>query len=390
MHRSGLSMLLFFSVITLVVGGIHYYLWSRLIRAPELGAVWQRRGAFLFLGLALLIPLAMGASRFLPPRLASLASWTAYGWMGVSVLLLFLLLGSELVRAVIHGYSAVSSAPADPERRLAISRGIAGIVSLAALGAAATGTVSALGQVAWRNVKVPLRRLSPSMSGFRIAQLTDLHVGPTLRKDWLRGVVDHTNAANPDLIVITGDLVDGSVEDLREQTAPLADLKAKHGVFFVTGNHEYYSGADEWIAELTRLGIRVLRNERVAIGGDDGFDLAGVDDWSSKRFGNGHGPDLERALAGRDPSRELVLLAHQPKQIHEAAAKGVGLQLSGHTHGGQIFPWGLFVRLDQPFIAGLDRLGDTLIYVSRGTGFWGPPMRVGAPSEISLLELVRA
>ena len=383
-------MVFFFAVITLVVGGIHYYLWSRLIRAPELGAIWQRRGAFLFLGLALLVPLGMSASRFLPKQLASIAAWTAYGWMGVSVLLLFLLLGSELVRVVIHGYNAVSSAPADPERRLAISRGIAGIVALAALGAAATGTVSALGQVAWRNVKVPLRRLSPSMSGFRIAQLSDLHIGPTLGKDWLRDVVNHTNAANPDMIVITGDLVDGSVEQLRDQTAPLADLKAKHGVFFVTGNHEYYSGADEWIAELTRLGIRVLRNEHVAIGGADGFDLAGVDDWSSKRFGGDHGPDLARALAGRDESRELVLLAHQPKQIHEAAAKGVGLQLSGHTHGGQIFPWGLFVRLDQPFIAGLDRLQDTMIYVSRGTGFWGPPMRVGAPSEISLLELVRA
>jgi hypothetical protein len=383
-------MLFFFAVITLVVGGIHYYLWNRLIRAPELGAVWQRRGGFIFLGLALLVPIGMGASRFLPRPLASIASWTAYGWMGVSILLLFLLLGSELVRVVIHGYNAVSSAPADPDRRLAISRGIAGIVSLAALGAAGTGTVSALGQVAWRNVKVPLRKLSPAMSGFRIAQLTDLHIGPTLRKGWLRDVVTHTNAANPDLIVITGDLVDGSVDDLRDQTSPLADLKAKHGVFFVTGNHEYYSGADEWIAELTRLGIRVLRNEHVAIGGAEGFDLAGVDDWGSKRFGGDHGPDLERALAGRDASRELVLLAHQPKQIHEAAAKGVGLQLSGHTHGGQIFPWGLFVRLDQPFVSGLDRLADTMIYVSRGTGFWGPPMRVGAPSEISLLELVRA
>ena len=390
MHRSASSLLIFFAVITLVVGGIHYYLWSRLIRAPELGALWQRRGAYLFVGLALLTPLGMTASMFLPKRMASIAAWAAYGWMGVSVLLLFLLLGSELVRVVIHGYNAVSSAPVDPERRLAISRGIAGIVSLAALGAAATGTVSALGQVALRAVRVPLRRLSPSMSGFRIAQLTDLHIGPTLGKGWLKDVVARTNAANPDMIVITGDLVDGSVAALRDETAPLADLKAKHGVFFVTGNHEYYSGADEWIAELTRLGIRVLRNERVAIGGDDGFDLAGVDDWSSKRFGNGHGPDLTRALAGRDPARELVLLAHQPKQIHEAAAQGVGLQLSGHTHGGQIFPWGLAVRLDQPYVAGLDQHLDTMIYVSRGTGFWGPPMRVGAPSEIAVLELVRA
>lgn len=381
---------MFFAIITLVVGGIHYYLWSRLVRAPELGAVWQRRGAYVFAGLALLTPLGMMASSFLPRQVASIAAWASYGWMGVSILFLFLLLGSELVRVVVHGYNAVSSAPQDPERRLVISRGIAGVVSLAAMGAAVTGTASALGQVAWRSVKVPLRRLSPSLSGFRIAQLTDLHIGPTLGKRWLRDVVAHTNAANPDLIVITGDLVDGSVEALREDTAPLGDLKAKHGVFFVTGNHEYYSGADEWIAELTRLGIRVLRNERVEIGGPEGFDLAGVDDWSSKRFGNGHGPDLTRALAGRDPSRELVLLAHQPKQIHEAAEKGVGLQISGHTHGGQIFPWNFFVRIDQPYVAGLDQHLDTMIYVSRGTGFWGPPMRVGAPSEIALLELTRA
>jgi hypothetical protein len=389
-HRSASSLLLFFAIITLLVGGIHYYLWSRLIRAPELGALWQRRGAFLFAALALLTPLGMTASMILPKRPATIVAWAAFGWMGVSVLFLFLLLGSELVRLVIHGVNAVTAAPADPERRLAISRGIAGLVALVGLGAAGTGTVSALGQVALRNTRVPLRRLSPSFEGFRIAQLTDLHIGPTLGKGWLQDVVARTNAANPDLIVITGDLVDGSVAALRNDTAPLADLKAKHGVFFVTGNHEYYSGADEWIAELGRLGIRVLRNEHLPIGGAEGFDLAGVDDWSSKRFGNGHGPDLERALAGRDPSRELVLLAHQPKQIHDAAARGVGLQISGHTHGGQIFPWNLFVRLDQPYVSGLDRHLDTMIYVSRGTGFWGPPMRVGAPSEIAILELVRA
>jgi predicted MPP superfamily phosphohydrolase len=146
---------------------------------------------------------------------------------------------------------------------------------------------------------------------------------------------------------------------------------------------------DEWIEELSRLGVRVLRNERVSIGeGDDSFDLAGVDDWSAR--GKGHGPDLRRALAGRDESRELLLLAHQPKQVVQATTMGVGLQLSGHTHGGQIWPWGYFVRLDQPHVAGLHRRGDTQIYVSRGTGYWGPPMRVGAPPEITLIELTRA
>jgi hypothetical protein len=179
--------------------------------------------------------------------------------------------------------------------------------------------------------------------------------------------------------------------ELREHVAPLGDLRAKHGVFFVTGNHEYYSGADEWIAELTTLGIRVLRNERISIGhGDASFDLAGIDDYRAKGFGGDHGPDLARAVAERDPSRELVLLAHQPKHAFEAAEHGVGLQLSGHTHGGQIWPWGYMVKLDQTFVAGLDRLKETQIYTSCGTGYWGPPMRVGAPPEITLLTLRRA
>jgi predicted MPP superfamily phosphohydrolase len=260
-----------------------------------------------------------------------------------------------------------------------------------ALGLAGMGAATALGAIALARVKVPLRRLPKALSGFRIVQLSDVHIGPTLGRSWLARVVDEVNAADPDVVVITGDLVDGSVADLGADVAPLAKLKARHGVFFVTGNHEYYSGVEEWLAELERLGVRALRNERVSIGdGEHSFDLAGVDDWSARRHGHGHGADLARAVAGRDPSRELVLLAHQPKQIDEAERHGVGLQLSGHTHGGQIFPWGLFVRLDQPYVAGLARQGDTHIYVSRGTGFWGPPMRVAAPPEISVIELMAA
>jgi hypothetical protein len=193
----------------------------------------------------------------------------------------------------------------------------------------------------------------------------------------------------PDVIVITGDLVDGSVEQLREHTAPLGDLKARYGVYFVTGNHEYYSGADEWSAELARLGIRVLDNERVSIGeGEHAFDLAGITDFQGERFGAA--PNLQKALEGRDASRELVLLAHQPKAIHEAAKLGVGLQLSGHTHGGQLWPWKWIVGLTQPIVKGLGHFGDAIVYVSCGTGYWGPPMRLGAPAEITELVLERA
>jgi hypothetical protein len=392
-QRSPFAFAIFFAVITLVVGSVHYYLYSRLVRATELGPVWQRVGTIAVVVLALLTPLGMALSRVLGRPRGTVVAYVAYGWMGVAVLLLFLLAGSEIVRGAVYAWSVIRDQPADAGRRLFVSRAIAGTVGALALAIGGLGTASAVGNVELRRLRVGLKRLPEAMSGFKIVQLTDLHIGPTLGRDWLEGVVANANAAEPDLIAITGDLVDGSVADLREHVAPLGRLKAKHGVYFVTGNHEYYSGADEWIAELTRLGVRVLRNERVSIGdGDVSFDLAGVDDWSAKRFGNGHGADLARAVDGRDAARELVLLAHQPKQIQEASDHGVGLQLSGHTHGGQIFPWHFFVGLDQPYVAGLatHRATATQIYVSRGTGYWGPPMRVGAPSEISVLELFKA
>ncbi|WP_437875823.1 metallophosphoesterase [Sorangium sp. So ce513] len=388
MQRPLLPFLLFIGVFSAIVAGVHYYLWQRLIRAPELGPVWHRAGGVALAVLAMLVPIGLVVTRSLPRHIGSVVAGVVYTWVGLAVLLFFLLLTSELVRLGAHGVTALLDQPLDGERRTFLSRAIAGTVGALAVGLGFVGAASALGEVAVRPVRVRLRRLPAAMSGFRLVQLTDLHIGPTIGREWLERVVARVNALEPDLVAITGDLVDGSVEELREHTAPLADLRARYGVFFVTGNHEYYSGVEAWIAELRRLGVRVLRNERVTIGdGEHSFDLAGVDDWSSRGMGRDHGPDLARALAGRDPSRELVLLAHQPKQILEAAERGVGLQLSGHTHGGQIFPWGFFVRIDQPYVAGLSSHGDAQIYVSRGTGYWGPPMRVGAPSEISLIEL---
>jgi uncharacterized protein len=381
----------FLAVLIVLVGGVHYYLWQRLVRSPDLGGAWQRSGTLLFIALAVMTPAGIFLARSLPRSSGTVVATVVYTWFGVAILLFFTLLGSEVLRGAVRIFYALANDPLDPGRRVVLSRGIAGLAGVASLGLAGFGVASALGQVGVSKVRVPLSRLPNSLSGFRIAQLSDLHIGPTLGKSWLASVVATVNAEKPDLVVITGDLVDGSVKELREHVAPLRDLVAEHGVFFVTGNHEYYSGVDEWLSELGRLGVRVLRNERVAIGSGEGsFDLAGVDDWSAHRFGGGHGADLKRALAGRDPSRELVLLAHQPKQVLEAAERGVGLQLSGHTHGGQIFPWNFLVRLDQPYVAGLDRLRDTMIYVSRGTGYWGPPMRVGAPPEIALLELASA
>ncbi|AKT43951.1 metallophosphoesterase [Chondromyces crocatus] len=390
MQRSVLSLVIFVLLFSAVLGGMHYYLWFRLVRTPELAQPLRRVLTWVFVALATSVPVGLMLMQRAPRPIGGVIAAVVYGWVGLTIVLFFLLVTMEFIRLGAHAVSALGGAPFNQERRTFLGRMLAGAAGVLGVGLGAAGLASALGEVAVRPVQVRLRKLPGSLSGFRIVQLTDIHVGPTIGRAWLEGIVERVNALKPDLVAITGDLVDGKVEDLRDEVAPLAKLQAKYGVFFVTGNHEYYSGADEWIAELGRLGVRVLRNERVSIGeGDESFDLVGVDDWTAKRFGNGHGPDLERALAGRDPSREVVLLAHQPKQVVQAAAMGVGLQLSGHTHGGQIFPWGYFVRLDQPHLEGLERRGETQIYVSRGTGYWGPPMRVGAPPEISLVELAR-
>lgn len=251
-----------------------------------------------------------------------------------------------------------------------------------------------------RHVEVPIADLPVALEGFTIAQLSDLHVGPTIKRGYIERIVGKVNALNADLIAITGDLVDGSVAELRQHIAPLSELQARHGTFVVTGNHEYYAGAPAWIAELRRMGLRVLLNEHVVLHHDtpgrpgtdsDALVLAGVTDFTAVHFDAAQASNPQGALAGvPEASLVRVLLAHQPRSAPEAADAGYQLQLSGHTHGGQFFPWNLFVPLQQPFTAGLHRLRGMWVYVSRGTGYWGPPKRFGAPSEITLLRLVRA
>ena len=373
--------LVFLLVVVGITFGLHYYLWVRLVRDASLPLAWSRGLTWTLVFFGVLMPVAMIISRFAPRSIASPVSWVAFTWMGMLFLLFFSLLPMELVRFVGHRTFAV-----DLARREAMGRMLAGAAGAISLLMGGMGMVSALGQVALQKVTVSLSRLRKGKS-YTVVQITDVHIGPTLGKAFLEGVVATVNAQDADVVVITGDLVDGSVAQLGPLVQPLRDLRAKHGIFFVTGNHEYYSGADEWLAFLTDMGIRVLRNERVAIDGDEGFDLAGVDDTSAHQFGHGHGQDVAKAMAGRDPARAVVLLAHQPKAMPDAMKHGVDLQLSGHTHGGQIWPWGYAVRLDQPHVKGLSKDGDTQIYVSRGTGFWGPPMRVGAPAEVTRIEI---
>ncbi|UUN31354.1 metallophosphoesterase [Streptomyces sp. FIT100] len=280
--------------------------------------------------------------------------------------------------------TAVPDTPAQPElsRRLFVARVTAGAAAAVAAGTVGYGTYGVMRGPRVKRVTVPLAKLARGVHGYRIAVVSDIHLGPILGRAHTQRIVDTINAAQPDLVAVVGDLVDGSVADLGRAAEPLAQLKARDGAYFVTGNHEYFSGADAWVDHVRELGLTPLRNDRVEIAG---FDLAGVDDVAGES--EGQGPDFARALGDRDRGRAAVLLAHQPIVIHDAVRHGVDLQLSGHTHGGQLWPGNYLAELANPTVAGLERYGDTQLYVSRGAGAWGPPVRVGAPSDITLVEL---
>jgi predicted MPP superfamily phosphohydrolase len=316
-----------------------------------------------------------------------------FAWLGFLFYLAVILAALDVLGFARRRLRRRRGTGIDVGRRVFLARAAAGVAAAGA-GTVAIGGRRAAFEITKPEIPVRLARLPPELSGFRIAQLTDLHLGPILRKRFLETVVEEANAARPDLIVVTGDLVDGSVEHLAPALAPLSKLRARCGIAFVTGNHEYYSGVEEWLEYLRARDIRVLMNERIAVGdvaaGGASFDLAGVPDHHAGRFHPDHEPDLERALTGRDADRELVVLAHQPIQIALARGRNVGLQLSGHTHGGQLWPFRALVAMTQPFVTGFHRVEDgTQIYVSRGAGFWGPAMRVLEPAEIPTIVLTR-
>jgi uncharacterized protein len=381
----------------------HFYAWRRLVRDTALAPRARRLATVVMIALGLSVPSTIWLNRLGLGAVADRLGWVAFPWMALIALLVLTLAVIDLGR-VAHvlwaelrllsakaraARDAAAEAPPDPSRRVALARMTGGAAVAVAGVAVASGVRNALGPHRVVPVPVTLRGLGRDLDGFTIVQLTDLHIGLTIGRGFVEDVVARALALAPDMIVLTGDLVDGSVADLRDRAAPLAALRAPHGVFVVTGNHEYYSGADAWLREFARLGLRPLRNERTRITrGAASFELAGVDDHTASRFGGGHGADYARALDGRDPAVPVVLLAHQPRQITRAARHGVDLQLSGHTHGGQIWPWHHIARVQQGgLLAGRYQVGGTELFVCRGCGYWGPPVRLGAPPEIGRIIL---
>jgi predicted MPP superfamily phosphohydrolase len=359
---------------------LHLYIGWRI--APQLPGAW---GAAAFVGALLLIGTLIPAA-FLGRRAHDRAAADRWSWAGMLALGI---LGILLVLTLARDLLLLLTWPL-PVTSLAVPTAAAVPVLAALLTLWAFANARRTARI--KRVDVPIAHLAAELQGFTIAQITDIHVGPTVKRRYVQGIVDAVNKLDADAVAITGDLVDGRVQDLHPDVAPLAALRSRHGSFFVTGNHEYYSGATAWVAHLRGLGIRVLMNEHVVLEhGGARLVLAGVTDPGAHHFEPRERSDPQSALAGAPAdAAPRVLLAHQPRSAAAAAAAGFDLQLSGHTHGGQIWPFNFFVPLQQPYTAGLHRLQRLWVYTSRGTGYWGPPLRLGAPSEITLLRLVSA
>jgi len=360
------------NVIALVWALFHAYIGVRLLPPLHLPPVW--------LGAAFVLLVAIAAAPFTAflgwrsddRPLGRAAHWIGYTTLGFSSILLVLVLAADLTFVRLWAISGEVLSPA--------LIGCAALLTAVGLWGARRPRVV--------RVAVPISGLPADLEGFRIVQLSDLHVGPTIRRRFVQTVVDTANRLDPDVIAFTGDVADGKVPQLRAEVAPLAALAARYGKFFVSGNHEYYWDANGWMREAERLGFNVLTNAHQLIQRGEGRLLVvGVTDAFASRGVPGHHSDPAAAVRGAPPSHVKLLLAHQPRSAYAADEMGFDLQLSGHTHGGQYFPFNVLVHFFQPFVAGLHRLERMWLYVSRGTGYWGPPLRLGAPAEITLIEL---
>jgi predicted MPP superfamily phosphohydrolase len=397
---------MFLVLLAAILGLMNFYLWKRLVKDTTRPGRVRRVLTAVLIALTALVVATLVLPRVIGVTESTWFAWPGYIWFALIVYLFLTLLALELPRLALRGWvkrrpleatATTTTEPAAEEeptappsgvnRRMFLARASAVAAGAASVSLVGVGTVQALGPPDLLRVPVRLRNLDPAFTGFRIAVVSDIHLGPLAGRTHTERIVRMINETSPDLVAIVGDLVDGTVEELGAAAEPLRDLASREGTFFVTGNHEYFvEDTEGWLRELERLGVQSLRNENTVIRrGGAAFDLAGVNDVTGESRDDP--PDYDRALSGRDSSRPTILLAHQPVQVEEAAARGVDLQLSGHTHGGQLWPFHYVVQLAQPALAGLSTVDGTQIYVTRGAGFWGPPVRVGAPPDITVLSL---
>jgi hypothetical protein len=397
-----MAYLLWFLVALSILSLAYAYVGWRLITPASLSAPWKSIAWALMILWWALPPLMifLEVNRF-EAAWSDALSWIAYVCLGSFSFVFTLVLIRDLVWLLASGAQdlvalgrhlfkaeVTSAVPFDPERRRFLMRSMGVGILVASGGLVGYGIYEARRRPAIKEMFVTIPNLPADLEGFRILQITDIHAGLTVRRPFVQTIVDMANGLSPDLIAFTGDLADGSVPHLREDVAPLADLSAPHGRYFITGNHEYYSGAEQWVEEAARLGYTVLLNEhRVVQKGAGRILLAGVTDYSGGQFIPSHKSDPKAAVAGAPPCDVRILLAHQPRSLYAALPLGFDLQISGHTHGGQFFPWNLLASVGQPYISGLHKHQDTWIYVSRGTGYWGPPIRVAARSEMTVFSL---
>jgi uncharacterized protein len=361
------------------------YIGWRLLSGLSVGPVGIAVGIGLLIGCCLFIPFSMRTRALQNRKLADRIAWVGLTAMGFFSSLFVLTLLRDVVLIGTHLFLSSGQTQLWIERSAQATLYLALFITLA-------GMIIARRRPGIVEIRIPVVNLPLALHGFSIAQISDVHVGPTIKRGFVEGIVRRVNDLKVDMIAVTGDLVDGSVQQLSVHTAPLAGLSARHGAYFVTGNHEYYSGERAWTEEIRRLGLRVLKNEHVVLKHDGAsLVLAGVTDYSAHHFDPAQRSDPEAALRGAPgDAGAKVLLAHQPSSAMAAAEAGFDVQISGHTHGGQFWPWNLFIHFFQPFSSGLHRLKNLWIYVSRGTGYWGPPNRFGVPSEITRIRLVPA
>jgi uncharacterized protein len=367
---------------------LHLYIGARIVPAIP-GHFAAALVALMLAASSVLVPAGFFAHRLAKPRFAATLAWAGFVFMGLfsSLLVLTVLRDVLLLAGSIVNLAMASALPID-----ALRADSAAAVPLLGIAVTFVGYLNARRTAGVVTVEIPVKGLPAALQGFTIVQISDIHVGTTIRRQYVEAIVEAVNRLRPDIVAITGDLVDGSVPELAPHVAPLSRLVSKHGSYFVTGNHEYYSGVEPWLTEIRRLGMEVLHNQHVVITRDGAkLVLAGVPDYSGGHFDSAHRSDPQAALAGAPPDAAVkILLAHQPRSAAAAAQAGFDLQLSGHTHGGQFLPWTFLVKLQQPFTAGLHQVGRLRVYVSRGTGYWGPPKRLGAPSEITRVRLISA